>query len=148
MRRCAAALTLSACLTGCGTYPPSPVEIAENYVNALGEGNYAGACGMLDSGTRESLTTSSNSHGSCTSVFARCLPREIVSLKRDQTQLLYANEQATITGSEADVAVSGTAVAAEIKQVKLVKERGNWMVSSYGKVLRDCRHLHGAQPPA
>lgn len=127
-------LLLAACVAGCGSSPPSPGEIAQNYVAAIAEGNYVSACGMLNDAARASLRRSSGSAGRCATLLARCLPTHATDLRRDQVQLFYANVEPTITGSRAVVKTSGTAVANRIKMLTLTKTRGAWTLSSYGRV--------------
>jgi hypothetical protein len=104
----------------------------DSYIQAIGEGNYANACGLLDRSARASL------HGSCQAVFARCLPNEAAALARDQTQQLYANIDLTTTGKTAVAVVSGTAVARTVKSVTLAERGGNWQLTSPGEKLQRC----------
>lgn len=140
--RLAATVALALYAVGCGVTPPSPAELAGNavqkYVSALAAGYYSSACSMLDSRTRASLSGPAGSRATCTNVLARCLPYNATIAKRDQSQLLYATVQVRIARSRAEAAVSGTAVARAIREVTLAKERGGWLLTSYGRALRGC----------
>jgi hypothetical protein len=128
-----------ACVAGCGNSDVlSPVEVAQNYVYAIAEGNYSRACGMLDQRTREALTASAGSRVSCPRLFARCLPKGSVALRHDQAQLLYANADLQVHGSRADVRLSGTAVASAAKEVTLIERRTQWQLTSAGRVITRC----------
>jgi hypothetical protein len=128
------------CVVGCGESSTTPpIDVVQNYLNAVGAGNYAGACALLDKRTRESPLRSVRPRISCPTVFVRCLPNNVIRLKRDQTQLLYASIQMNVSGDKASAGVSGTAVARAIKEVTLVNERGNWKLTSYGQAVHRCR---------
>ncbi len=131
-----------ACLAGCGVYPPSPAELVTNsvqrYMNALAAGYYTKACGSLDSRARAELSGPAGSRATCKAVLARCLPYNANLLKRDQSQLLYATVEVQIAHQNARASVSGTEVARALKEVTLAKERGNWVLTSYGAALRGC----------
>jgi hypothetical protein len=127
-------LLLAACVAGCGSSPPSPGEIAQNYIAAIAEGSYSSACAMLDGAARTSLRRSTGSSGRCPILLARCLPTHATVLRRDQVQLFYANVEPTIMGSRAVVKTSGTAVANRIKTLTFTKTRDGWTLSSYGRV--------------
>ncbi len=83
----------------------------QNYLNDLGAGNYAGACGLLDKRTREAPLKSVRPRITCAKVFVRCLPGNVTRLTRDQTQLLYASIRVNVAGDKASADVSGTSVA-------------------------------------
>jgi hypothetical protein len=127
-------IAFAALVAGCGESAPSPGEIAQNYVNAIAEGNYAGACGALDGGARQALRRSTASHAGCATLLARCLPTNASVLKKDQAQLFYANVSTTTDGPRAIVRTSGTAVARKIHRVTLANEQGHWRLTSYGEV--------------
>lgn len=135
------AVACAALVAGCGSSAPSPGEIAQNYVNAIAEGNYAGACDALDGGARQALRRSAGSHARCATLLARCLPTNAAVLKKDQAQLFYANVLTTTDGPRAVVKTSGTAVARKIHLVTLAKEQGHWRLTSYGEVR--CRAARG-----
>jgi hypothetical protein len=140
MARCAAVLVVAVGVGGCGDSMPSPVDTAvQNYLTALSEGNYSGACALLDRRTRKSLVRSTGSRTSCATAFTRCLPNNAQSAKRDQSQLAFATVQVIVDGSKAHANVSGTAVARAIRRVTLARQRGRWKLTSYGKALRACR---------
>jgi hypothetical protein len=141
LRRIAITLAFAALAVGCGQPPPSPGEIAQNYVTAIAEGDYAGACGALDAHALEALHASMRSRAGCATLLARCLPTNPSVLQKDQAQLFYANVEITTVGPNATVTTSGTAVARKIHEVRLAKERGHWQLTSYGEVR--CRAGHG-----
>ena len=82
MRRAIGAVlpALAVLAAACGSTAPTAYSVVDSYIRAIGEGNYANACGLLDHSARASL------HGSCQAVFARCLPNEAAALAHDQTQ--------------------------------------------------------------
>ena len=134
-----AVLGVALAAAGCGsTAPPGPYNAVSSYLNQIAEGSYAGACGLLDTRARVSLTRTRGQHISCPTVFARCLPSKVTNLKHDQSQLLYATILVTTHRKTADATVSGTAVARAIKHVSLAKERGTWKLTSYGQALKTC----------
>lgn len=107
-------------------------------MNALAAGYYTKACGSLDSRARAELSGPAGSRATCKAVLARCLPYNANLLKRDQSQLLYATVEVQIAHQNARASVSGTEVARALKEVTLAKERGNWVLTSYGAALRGC----------
>jgi hypothetical protein len=152
--RAAGVLALSVCMVGCGSGASTtpPVEVVQNYLNALAAGNYPGACALLDNRTRASPARLGRGRVACATVFARCLPHTVTSLKRDQTQLFYSTVRVNAAGRKATATVSGTAVAKAIRHVTLAEERGNWRLTSFGKAVDRCqlmnprlRHARGSQ---
>ncbi|HET7052133.1 MAG TPA: hypothetical protein VFI54_27935 [Solirubrobacteraceae bacterium] len=142
--RAGAALALALCVVGCGESSTTPpVDVVQNYLNDLGAGNFSGACALLDKRTREAPLRSVRPRITCGTVFARCLPDNVIKLTRDQTQLLYASIQLNVTGDTASADVSGTTVARAIRKVTLSNEQGNWKLTSYGHAVRGC---HLAKP--
>jgi|GEM_PF-2741014 len=133
LRRPAIALGLAACVAGCGAPPPSPGAVAESYVTAVAEGSYGDACALLDAHARRLLQAQMRSAGGCAGLLARCLPTRSTVLRHDQTQLLYSDVAVRIDGRRATVRTSGTAVARRIRQVTAAKERGRWILTSYGR---------------
>lgn len=126
-------------VVACGSTAPTPVDVVNNYLSGLAEGNYAGACAMLSPQARAALQTSTGLRAPCHTVFARCLPNKATILNKDQSQLFYATISITGQGSSAvDAKVSGTAVADVLKEITLEQVRGNWQLSSYGKGLKGC----------
>jgi hypothetical protein len=136
----AAALATAVVAAACGnSSPPGPGSVVQSYLNALGEGNYASACGLLASSTRASLENRTGRHVGCPTVFARCLPNEATAFARDQTQQLYANIEFGYLGKGGSAAVTGTAVAKTVKRVTLREVRGTWRLTSPGATLEHCR---------
>jgi hypothetical protein len=125
-------------LAGCGDSGPTPIDSVQNYLSDLGEGNYSGACAQLDHQARDSLLRLQRRHANCTRVFVHCLPDDVLSLKKDQSQLLFATVQINKTGNTADALVSGTAVARAVKEVGLAERNGTWKLTSYGRGLTGC----------
>jgi hypothetical protein len=138
--RAVAGLALALCVVGCGESSTTPpVDVVQNYLNAVGAGNYSSACALLDKRTRESPLRSVRPRIGCPTVFVRCLPNNVIRLKRDQTQLLYASIQLNVSGDKASADVSGTTVARAIRKVTLADERGTWKLTSYGQAVHRCR---------
>jgi hypothetical protein len=128
------ALVLLAFLAGCGAGTTPPNQVADNYVSALAEGDYSIACAMLPSSAHASLARA----GGCVAALKRCVPAQPTNTSQDQTQLLYADVQANVTGSTAVADLSGTTVAKAVKRVTLVERNGAWSMTSYGTGLRAC----------
>jgi hypothetical protein len=126
-------LALAALVAGCNTPPPGPGAIAQNYVNALAAGNYAGACGTLSGKARRALSAAMKSSAGCPVLLARCVPTNASVLKHDQVQLFYSSVDERISGSHASVTTTGTAVANRVKRVTLVQQHGVWHLTSYGE---------------
>jgi hypothetical protein len=142
----AALLAVAICMAGCGASTATlPVEVVQNYLNALAGGNYGGACAQLDERTRASAAKVVGAQVTCETLFARCLPHRVTSLKRDPTQLFYSNVQVTAAGSKPNASVSGTAVARAIRHVTLADERGTWKLTSYGHAVNTCRLMNPRQ---
>jgi hypothetical protein len=146
---CAAAIAMATTvlLAGCGVAPNPPIAIVQNYLNALGGGEYATACGMADSHALEALLRSKHARVSCAKFFKRCLPNRSIVLKSDQTQLLYANINVSLSdnGKIANADTSATPVATELRHVTLEHERGVWKFTGFGRALELCRltaHRH------
>lgn len=139
-----AALVVSACLAACGQGGPTASDAVGNYVYALAEGNYAGACGLLAPGTREALERSHGGHASCERVIARCLPNQVTRASHDQSQLLFANVALTHGRGGAQVAsVSGTPAANATRKLTAAEHRGRWELTSPGVAISRCRPGHG-----
>lgn len=132
MRR-AALLVAAVAVVGCGSTAPTAYSVVQSYVAAIGEGNYANACGLLDQRTRASLRVP------CQARFARCLPNESAALAHDQTQQLYANINLRTTGKTAVAFLSGTAVARTVRSVTLADRGGKWRLTSPGEKIARCR---------
>jgi hypothetical protein len=138
-------LAMVAAIAACGESPTPPSETVQNYLNAVGAGNYVNACGFLDAGAREALVRSAPMGSTCAGIFRSCLPHKTIVLNQDQTQLLYANIDVSTSGSNAAATVSGTLVATELKQVTLRDEKGVWMLTGFGQAIERCRlsrHRH------
>jgi hypothetical protein len=134
------AMAIAVLLAGCGESPNPPIAIVQTYLNALGGGGYRGACGMVDSQKLAALMRSKHARMSCPTFFRRCLPNRIV-LKSDQTQLLYANIDVSLSdkGKVANADTSATPVATELKHVTLTHEKGVWKVTGFGRAIQVCR---------
>jgi hypothetical protein len=105
---------------------------------AVAEGNYTGACSSLAPSARRVLIASR--HGrSCQTVFRRCIPVDPLALKRDQSQLLFADILPVIHGDHSSVQVSGTEVARELRSLTMVRSRGSWRITGPGRALSRCR---------
>ena len=111
----------------------------QNYLNDVGAGNYAGACGLLDKRARDAPLKSAKPRITCAKVFVRCLPDNVIRLARDQTQLLYASIRLNVTGKTASATVGGTVVARAIRNVTLADQQGIWKLTSYGQAVNRCR---------
>lgn len=139
MRRGLLILTMVAGIAGCGNANVvTPTDVAQSYVYAIAEGNYPGACALLDQRTRETLVASRRSRVSCPRLLACCLPKRTTALRRDQSQLLYANVDLRVSGSRADVRLSGTAAANATREVTLVHERAHCELTSPGAAIERC----------
>jgi hypothetical protein len=139
-------------LAGCGESPNPPIAIVQNYLNALGGGTYASACGMADSQALASVMRAKHAHTSCAHFFRRCLPNAALKPKSDQTQLLYANIDVRLSdhGRVANADTSATPVATELKHVTLKHEHGVWKVTGFGRAIEVCRlnaHRHKPRKP-
>ncbi|MFL5824158.1 MAG: hypothetical protein ACJ764_12035 [Solirubrobacteraceae bacterium] len=138
--------TLTAGVVGCGNSAPGPGDIAQRYVNALAQGEYATACVLLGRTERERLVSRFGARVPCRVVLARCLPNQATVLKRDQSQLLFATVLTRISGRRATVRVSGTAVARRVKVVTLTNGPNGWRLTSYGRGLSNCRAATQRRP--
>lgn len=140
MRRAAGLIALALCVAACGESSTTPpVDVVQNYLNDIGAGNYAAACGLLDKRARDAPLKSAKPRITCAKVFVRCLPDTVIRLAGDQTQLLYASIQLHVTGKTASASVSGTAVARAIRKVTLAEQQGTWKLTSYGRAVNGCR---------
>jgi hypothetical protein len=135
-------LAMVVAMAGCGESPTPPNEAVQNYLDALGSGNYVNACSLLDARATQTLLRSKTPHTTCANLFRTCLPHKTLILNTDQTQLYYANIQVSVTGSDATAAVSGTAVARELKHVSLKNEKTVWKVTGFGEAIDRCRLTH------
>ena len=134
-------------ISGCGEAPNPPVAIVQSYLNTLGGGEYAAACGMIDDQALAALMRAKHVHMACANLFKRCLPNRSIVLKKDQTQLLYANINVSLSdgGKIADADTSATPVATELKHVTLRHEHGVWKFTGFGQAIEACRpaaHRH------
>jgi hypothetical protein len=144
---CVCVAVSAALLAGCGDAPNPPIAIVQNYLNALGGGEYTTACGMFDGQALETLTRSKHVRMSCAALLRRCLPNRSLVLKSDQTQLLYANINVSLSdnGTVANADTSATPVATELKHVTLKHEHGVWKFTGFGRAIEACRpaaHKH------
>lgn len=144
MTRGVAIVILGVCVVGCGNSALSPAEVAQNYVYEVAAGNYSAACALLEPPIRRALVSATGARVGCPGLFRRCLPQGTTVLRRDQTQLLYANTDLQIHGSRADVGLSGIAAARATKEVTLVDHRSRWRLTSPGRAIEQCvRRLSG-----
>ena len=136
---CAAAA--GALIAGCGESPNPPIAIVQNYLNALGGGEFASACAMADPQALAGLTRAKHAHLGCAQLFKRCLPNRALVSKKDQTQLLYANIDVSLSdnGKVANADTSATPVAVELKHVTLKHEHGVWKFTGFGRAIEACR---------
>jgi hypothetical protein len=139
VRRAAGLIALALCVAACGESATPPVDVVQNYLNDLGAGNYAAACGLLDKRARDAPLKSAKPRVTCAKVFVRCLPDNVIRLAHDQTQLLYASIQLNVTGTTASASVGGTVVARAIRNVTLAEQQGIWKLTSYGQAVSRCR---------
>jgi hypothetical protein len=143
------AVTLA--ISACGEAANPPIDIVQNYLNALGGGEYATACGMVDGQALDALVRAKHVRISCAKLFRRCLPNRSIVLKSDQTQLLYADINVTLSdhGKVANADTSATAVATELKHVTLKHEHGVWRFTWFGRAIEACRPTaHRSRHPA
>jgi hypothetical protein len=135
---------MAAAISACGDAPNPPSAIVQSYLNALGGGEYATACGMADSQALDALIRAKHVRMSCVALFSRCLPNRSAVLKSDQTQLLYANIDVTLSdnNSVAHADTSATPVATELKQVTLKHEHGVWKFTGFGQAIEGCQATH------
>jgi hypothetical protein len=139
VRRAAALIALALCVAACGESPTPPFQVVQNYLNDVGAGNYASACGLLDKRAREAPLKSAKPRITCAKVFVRCLPDNVIRLARDQTQLLYASIRLNVIGKTATATVGGTVVARALRNVTLAEQQGIWKLTSYGQAVSRCR---------
>jgi hypothetical protein len=138
-------------ISACGDSPNPPIAFVQNYLNALGAGDYATACGMIDGQALAALKRAKHVHTSCATFFHRCLPNRSIVLKSDQTQLLYADINVTLSdnGKVANADTSATRVATELKHVTLRHEQGVWKFTGFGRAIEACRaSAYRARHPA
>jgi hypothetical protein len=133
VRRRLTPIALFLALAGCGTPPPGPGTVTENYVTNVAQGDFVSACATLDARTRGRLSSYMRSRAPCRVLLARCFPTRASDLQKDQLQLYYSNVNVVLSGSTARVQTSGTAVANRIRRVTLAQERGVWRLTSYGE---------------
>ncbi len=139
-------------VAGCGDSPNPPIAIVQNYLNALGGGEYSSACAMVDTQAMAALIHAKHVKISCPVLFRRCLPNRALRLKSDQTQLLYAEIDVHLSqkGTVANADTSATPVATELKHVTLKHEKGVWKFTGFGQAITDCHpkaHKHKKHAP-
>jgi hypothetical protein len=142
--RAVAALCVAAAgtlISGCGEAPNPPIAIVQNYLNALGGGEFTAACGMADAQALANLARTKKVHVGCPQLFKRCLPNRALVSKKDQTQLLYANIDVSLSdnGKIANADTSATPVATELQHVTLKHEHGVWRFTGFGRAIEACR---------
>ena len=137
---CALTVAVTVLLAGCGEAPNPPIAFVQNYLNALGGGDFTSACGMTDGPALQALMREKHVRTSCVKLFSRCLPNLSRVLKKDQTQLLYANINVSLSdkGTVADADTSATPVATELRHVTLKHEHGTWKFTGFGKAIEAC----------
>jgi hypothetical protein len=135
---------MPAVISACGDAPNPPIAVVQNYLNALGGGDYATACGMADSPALAALMRAKHIRMSCVKLFSRCLRNRAIVLKSDQTQLLYANIDVALSDNNtvANADTSATPVATELKHVTLKHEKGVWKFTGFGQAIEGCRATH------
>jgi hypothetical protein len=126
-------LLAAAVVGGCGQTGPGPVDAVDNYVGALAEGNFAGACSALDSHAQAALASFMRSGRGCATLLARCFPFVSTQLTKDQTQLLYGTVDINLHGRHGTALTGGTEVAKAVNEVNLIEIKGQWELDSYGK---------------
>jgi hypothetical protein len=136
--------SLSVGVSACGdANVVTPSEVTQNYVDAVAEGNYQGACSLLEPHTRAAVVASARTHESCPALLNRCLPNKIEVSAADQSQLLYVTIDIQTSGRRAQGTLSGLPVARAIKRVTLVRQRGRWRLTTPGQTVSRCvRRLH------
>jgi hypothetical protein len=140
-------VAMAGLVSGCGEAPNPPIAIVQSYLNALGGGEFNSACAMVDGQAFETLARAKHVRMSCAKLFKRCLPNRAIVLKSDQTQLLYANINVSLSDNNkvANADTSATPVATELKHVTLKHEHGAWKFTGFGHAIEACRpaaHAH------
>jgi hypothetical protein len=121
----------------------TPSDVTQDYVDAVAEGNYPGACRLLSPHIRAAMVASARTRESCTALLGRCLPSKIRVSAADQSQLLYVTIDLQTSGRNAQGTLSGLPVARAIKRVTLVRQRGRWRLTTPGQAVTRCvRRLH------
>lgn len=138
---CACVVAMPVVIAACGDAPNPPIAVVQSYLNALGGGEYTTACRMADSQALDAVMRAKHVGTNCVALFRRCLPNRSLVLKSDQTQLLYADIEVTLSNhnSVANADTSATPVAAELKHVTLKHEKGVWRFTGFGKAIEACR---------
>lgn len=144
----ALALTLALGLMACGNANVvTPTDVTQSYVDAVAEGNFPGACGLLTAGARATLAAA-GTHQGCAAVLDRCLPDTIRVPAADQSQLLYVTIDMKTSGRRAQGTLSGLPVARAIERVALLRQRGRWRLTTPGRAVLRCVHrLHARRHP-
>ena len=139
MRRTVAVLALGAAVAGCGSANVvSPVDVAQKYAYAIGTGNDASACTLLDPQARDAMVASTGAHATCAGLMGRCLPARSTVTSADKLQLLYVNVDLRTRGSHAVAVLSGLPVARAIGRVTMVQHRGRWRLTTPGRGISRC----------
>jgi hypothetical protein len=121
----------------------TPTDITQNYVHAIAEGNFPGACALLEPHARSALLERAAAHRGCAALLRHCIPDRILILSGDQSQLLYVNVDIQAAGPRAQATLSGLPVARAIRRVALVRRRGRWELTTAGQtVIRCVARLH------
>ena len=129
-------------------------DVTQNYIDAIAEGNYPGACSLLEPHTRAAMVASARTHESCEALLNRCLPNNIEVSAADQSQLLYVTIDLQTSGRTAQGTLSGLPVARAVRRVTLVRQHGRWRLTTAGQAVTRCVHrLHAghrgsSRPPS
>jgi hypothetical protein len=118
----------------------TPSDITQNYVDAIAEGNYPGACKLLLARTQAALVAAAGTREGCAPLLDRCLPNKITVSAADQSQLLYVTIDIQTSGPTAQGTLSGLPVARAIRRVTLVRKRGTWRLTTPGQAVTRCVH--------
>jgi len=147
VRRLIVGVLLGCCVSACGESTViTPNEVAQNYVAAIAEGNFVGACAMIEPHARADLLAATKTRISCPALFARCLPVSSQAASGDQSQLFYANVLLATSGDRAQATLSRTPAADAARRVSMLDTRKGWVLTTPGHAVTRCiaqlRHHH------
>ena len=138
MRRLIVSILLACCVGACGESTViTPNEVAQNYVSAIAEGNFVGACAMIEPHARAHLLAATKTRISCPALFARCLPVSLAA-SGDQSQLFYANVLLATSGDRAQATLSRTPAADAARRVSMLDTRKGWVLTTPGHAVTRC----------